>query len=236
MRLARVTPYAAAVALLALSPAALAAPKSCNLLVDPRGDDHATSDHTTTPQTEDVYDSSDLDVVSADVATNAKYLTAVVRTTTLQESDPESPTGRMWQLMFVVGEQRYVMSAMLAPDGSRGAVYRETADYEEGGYGATAGEGIGPAAVSFDFKRREVRMTAPLSLFAPYASISKGRVIRNLDVWTFHFYGTGGGRVETPVADWVVDWGGGGFAHSVDHGAGTKSYVAGSPSCVAVPR
>ena len=235
MRLARLTPYAAAVALLALSPAALAAPKSCRLLVDPAGDDRVTTDSTTTPQTEDVYDSSDLDVVSADVASNAKNITAVVRTTTLHESDPESPTGRKWDVLFVVGEQRYIMSATTAPDGYRGIVYRETADYEEGGYGATAGEGIGRAKVDLDYKRKEVRITAPLSHFAPYTSISHGRHVRNIEVWAFHHYGTGGGRVETPT-DFVVDYGSGGAGHSVDHGVTKKTYVAGSASCVAVPR
>jgi hypothetical protein len=229
-------PCAAALAALSLAPSALAAPAPvCKLVTDPAGDDKASSDSTSTPYTDDVYDSSDLDILSADVATDAKNITAVIRTRTLHADDPDSPTGRMWQFFFVVGEQRYVLSGAKTFDGSHAMVYRETADYEEGGNGATMGEGIGRAKVAFDYRRAEVRITAPLSYFKPYTAIDKGRLLRDLMVWSFHDYGTSGTR-QNVTDDYVVDIGGGGAASSIDGARSTKTYAAGARSCVVVGR
>lgn len=234
MRLIRLTPYAAAVALLALTPAALAAPKACRLVTDPAGDGRATG-HTSTPYTDDVYDSTDLDILSADVATDAKNITAVVRLKTLRAEDPDSPTGRSWDLWFVVGEQRYIMMATVAPDGYRAIVYRQLHDTRYNGNGATAAEGIGRAKVVLDLARAEVRMTAPLSLFVPHTPIVRGHAIRDLASWSYHHTGVGGGRHSLPNGH-VVDYGSGGVGNSIDSATSTKAYVVGTPSCVAVGR
>ena len=230
----RLLPYAAALALLALSPAALAAPKACRLVTAPAGDGRATG-HTSTPYTDDVYDSTDLDILSADVATDAKNITAVVRLKTLRENDPDSPTGRSWDVSFLVGEQRYIMMATVAPDGHRGIVYRQLHDTRYSGNGATTAEGIGPAKVVFDHKRAEVRMTAPLSHFVPHTPIIRGHAIRDLSSWSYHHAGVGGGRHSLPNGH-VVDYGSGGVGSSIDGATSTKVYVAGTASCVAVGR
>lgn len=83
------TAIAASLALsLAGAGGALAGPKTaCNLITDPAGD-------TTGPTTA-------LDIVSGDVASNAKTFTAVIRTAALAESDLSSPTGIAWGIRFV---------------------------------------------------------------------------------------------------------------------------------------
>ncbi|MDT7572815.1 MAG: hypothetical protein QOE05_2989, partial [Actinomycetota bacterium] len=203
-------------------------------VVDPAGDDRITG-NTSTPYSDDLYDSSDLDIVSADIATDAKNLTAVVRLSTLHETDPESPTGRMWELFFVVGEQRYVISSRVVFDKHDGYVYRETTRHEEGGNGASSAAGIGEAKVVLDYARAEVRATAPLSYFTPYTPIYKGAPITHLEAWSYHFDGVGGDRYELPN-DLVVDYGSGGAGDSVDSARSTKYYLAGGKSCVVVGR
>lgn len=79
---------ASMVGAVALAGGAVAAPKpGCNLITDPAGD-------TTGPATA-------LDILSGDVASNAKTFTGVIRLAALAESDLSSPTGIAWGLRFV---------------------------------------------------------------------------------------------------------------------------------------
>jgi hypothetical protein len=72
---------------LAAAGGALAAPAPvCNLITDPTGD-------TTGPSTA-------LDIVSGDVANDAKTFTGVIRTAALSETDLSSPTGIAWGMRF----------------------------------------------------------------------------------------------------------------------------------------
>jgi hypothetical protein len=227
----RLAPVIAAAVLLT-APNAFGAPAACRLVVDPKGDDRVNGD-TGSPALDDVYDDSDLDVVSADVATDARNVTTVVRTATLRESDPDSPTGRMYWFSFAVGRQTYTVAATLTVDGRYGVVYRDTQPYQEGGVAGDIGEILGSAVVRADFARSEVRVTAPLTYFAR-TPIGRGTRLTGLRAWTFHQYGTAGQRHQ--VADRVVMWGAAGYGTGVDAASSARTYVAGSASCVAVGR
>jgi hypothetical protein len=229
----RLAPVIAVAVLLTAAPHAVGAPKACRLVVDPKGDDRVNGD-TRHPALDDVYDDSDLDVVSADLATDARNVTAVVRLATLRQTDPDSPTGRMYWFSFVAGEQRYTLSATLGADGTSGIVYRETKRYEDGSTGVATGEGIGSAVVRPSWAKAELTITAPLSVFAPHTPLTRDRLLRELQVFTFHHYGTGGQRHE--AGGRVVLWGSGGAGDSVDIATSKKTYAPGSPSCVAVGR
>lgn len=225
----RYRPLAIALALGAvLAPAASAAPASCRLLVDPEGDDRLANNPLPPPADAPTRD-GDLDLVGGDIAVDGKWLTAVVRTRTLDA--PDSGNGRMWHLFFTAGEQRYIVAAATSADGFDSMVYRITSEYREGETGAYYGEGIGNARVVFDTRRREIRMSAPVSYFSPYTSVSRGRVLRELSAWSFAFAGVGGQRVTLP-ANYVVDYGHGGVGASVDSATSKRTYVAGSKSCV----
>lgn len=220
----RLASAAAFAAVLTLGSGATAAPRSCRLVTDAKGDAGA------------VAADGDLDVVSADVATNAKYVTAVIRTASLRgAASPDSPLGRAWELWFLVAEQRYILHAAAAPDGYTGIVYRLTFDQTGGGTGPYAGEGIGRARVTFDTKRRELSITAPLSHFAPWTPLTRDRVLRDLRVFTYKHYGTGGAYHEI-AADYGVYYGSGGLGHGADHATSRRTYQVGGPSCVAVGR
>lgn len=87
VRLRPVLAAAVCAALAAGTGIAAAAPKPvCNLITDPAGDSTGPT------QT--------LDVVSGDLASSAKTITAVIRVVNLAETDATSPTGTSWSIRF----------------------------------------------------------------------------------------------------------------------------------------
>lgn len=91
------------------------APKKpvCNLVVDPAGDakglpvggDSGPND-------------PNLDILSADVVTNATTLTGVFRLAAVDGSGDTSPTGRGYELAFKVNGQAVGLLSTIGPDGS----------------------------------------------------------------------------------------------------------------------
>ena len=235
--LRRLTPFAAAVTVLSVAGSAGAAPRYCRLVTDPKGDGVATV-HQAPPAVDDAADDGDLDILSADVASNRTHVTAVIRLATLRgATSPDSPTGRAWDLSFVVAEQRYIVHAAAGPEGYGGIVYRVTFEEDHGDFGAYTGEGIGSATVTLDTKAREVRITAPLSHFASWTPITPDRRLGGLRAITYTYAGTGG-RVSyrVPNTDYGAYVGGGGAGRSVDVALSKKTYQVGAASCVAVGR
>lgn len=109
----------------------------CNLVKDGSGDATGTGTAVTGPN------DGNLDIVGADVATNARTLTAVVRLAALSSSDSNSPGGREYQVVFTVGTATTGVDAVVGPTGT-----------------ATASGG-GTALV--DAAKKQVRISVPLS-------------------------------------------------------------------------
>ena len=226
--LRRLVPFAALGTVLVLTPAAVGAPRSCRLVTDAPDDAVGTSVDLA-PETRGVYGDNDLDVVSADVATNAKYVTAVIRTATLRETSPDSPAGRMWELWFAVDGKRFRLSAAVAPDGPTAEVSYESAPGQP-----ISMLGLGPATLKLDVARREVRITAPVSRLAPHVSLRRGTVLSGLVVHTYKHYGVSGeGQRNLPDND-APDLGSSGFGSGTDTARSNRRYVAGGASCVRV--
>ncbi|HWL36915.1 MAG TPA: hypothetical protein VNQ77_12030 [Frankiaceae bacterium] len=222
----RLVPAAALGGVLLLSSSAGAAPRSCQLVKDPRGDMHPVAP---------VGSDNDLDILSADLATDKTYVTAVVRTVSMRgATSPDSPTGRAWEVWFTAGEETFIMAAHALANGYDGIVYHVDGEYEAGPEaGAYTGTGIGPARVTFDTVRREVRITAPLRHFTPFASIVRGRILHNLRAGAFKMVGNGPVSQSTPLGygTWI---GSGGVGTSQDLAFSKRTYDPGTPSCVAV--
>ncbi|HEX8001754.1 MAG TPA: hypothetical protein VF519_03575 [Mycobacteriales bacterium] len=210
---ARLAAAAAAVAAAVLAPAASAAGVACHLVVDPKGD----QSHGTDLVPSSVYVSPDLDVVGADVASNKRHLTAVVRTASLREVDTDAPTGRAYAVLFTVNGHRYRLAATYGPDG-----YVGTASDED------KGAGLGGASVVLDHAKREVRISAPAATFG----VAAGNVISGLAVTTGHHYGTNSPKVVPGAAGYGAYVGGAGLTDETDTASSTRTYVAGSRSCV----
>lgn len=206
-RLLRTLTVAGSLGLVAGAGLAGAAPKPvCNLVTD------ATGDGTGFVMTDMDYLPNDpnLDLVSGDVATKGRTVTAVIRTAELALSDPAAPTGRAHYANFTVGGTTLYLSAAL--NGSGAATY-------SAGYLDTTRQGLGAVTGTIDVAKKEVRISAPVSIFAAQAKIKDGTKIMDLNLLAQRYVGDRAVVGATP---------------SADEATGGKTYTAGAPSCVAV--
>ena len=186
--------------------AGAATPKPvCNLVTDAKGDGtgFVVTDQDVLPNDDN------LDLVSGDVASNAKQITAVIRTAAQAMSDPSAPTGRAYYANFTAGGKQLFLAVRL--DATGAGTYT-------GGYIDGTRTTLGDATGVVDVEKKEVRITAPLSLFAPQAALKPGTKITDLNLLAQRYVGAAGPGA-TPSADDAV---------------GGKAYTAGAPSCVVV--
>ena len=126
----------------------------CNLITDPKGD-VSTGD-------------SSLDIVSADVATNATTITGVIRVAKLASPDVMAPEGMFFQINFTgsAGQTGQHLDAQLLPTGN---VF-------QGG----AGTGV------VDLAKSEIRISVPLSQWTAASTIVPGPPFHNFIVYADH--------------------------------------------------
>lgn len=213
----------ASLAVLTAGSPAFAAPKpkpSCGLVKDAAGD-------TSSPAPDKALDAQ-LDITSADVATDSKNVTVVVRLSALTAADPANPQGRVYEFDFTAQEKNFIVMGSLLPGGNSFSVFISDTRFEEGKSGARAATGIGSATGVVDVAAKEVRMTAPLSVFDGYANL-RGGTLYYLSAWTYRANGMSAqpaleqGSVEITSS----------LGIGVDQAWGRKSYYrAGNPSCV----
>lgn len=184
--------------------------QSCMLIRDPAGD-ASDQPNLTVPGV----NQPDLDIVSADIASDARSVTTVVRVQRLGTALEAAGRHNYYRFSFYLGQYGDVMTeAYRGVDGEQFAV---TVPNE--------GDGVGrpelPATGVFDVARNEVRVTIPLMRASGNRIVRKGRYFSQLAADTFRGVGTG-----TPF--------GLGVFTAVDHASTAKQYLAGSPSCVQV--
>ena len=193
---------AALAAATGVAAAAPAAKPSCNLVTDAKGDGGiATS-------------SGDVDILSADIASNAKVITAVIRLDGDPASfNPQAPGGKNYYLSFVApgSEQPQFLSAEYDP--VAGASYHSGYEEDVNGVGNKTSD---PDAVAGSVKGNVITITAPLSAFSSRTSLKPGKKLTGLTAEVFALIGTS-----------VT----GGLLANADDAAGT-SYTTGGASCV----
>jgi hypothetical protein len=174
-------------------------PPSCNLVTDPEKDAGAFSNPGGA-----TYDAG-LDVLSADVATNAKSLTWVVRLKKLSKSDTMSPGGQRFTLSFTVGTSSV---GLFVNTDAQGKVYYPT----------------GATGTFYDEAKSQLRFTVPLATLPQ--PLPAGTIMRNFQVSTATAVGfdpstfKAGALPLSPVDNALSD--------------SKTFYVAGSPSCIAI--
>lgn len=200
------------VSALALGGAAQAAPKkakpkpvppTCNLIVDPAGDDGS----------EVFQHSQSLDLLGADIASSAKLVTAVLRVAKLTKSDSAAaPTGRAWYLEFSVanGQAPLWLGAQSTPSGEL---------FRYGWVDGSIRRSLGTAEGAFDEAKNEIRITAPVDVWADRGSVKAGTKVTGLAAASYNFLGVA-----------AV----GGSLQPGDTAETSKMYQAGAPSCVVV--
>lgn len=204
-RLVRPAVLLGAVGLVASAGLAGAAPAACNLVSDAKGDagGFVITDPAPLPS------NPQLDLVSGDIATKGKTITAVIRTAELGATDSQAPTGRAYYANFDAAGATLFLAVRI--DGTGAASYT-------GGFIENTRTSLGPATGVIDTAKKEIRISAPLSLFNAQAAIKDGTAIQNLNLLAQRFVGAAGA----------------GATPSADDALGGKTYTAGSPSCVPV--
>ena len=198
-RALRVATAAAASLSVLAAGGALAAPKPvCNLVKDEKGDAAIVSSQPA------------LDIVTGDIATNAKNITAVIRLDgTPSGANAEAAGGTRYSFLFSPqgAENPQYLSALVPfvgePTFRTGQAVTDDAGTTTYTNDTDQVEGV--------IKDDEVTITAPLSAFASRASMKSGTKLSGLQVETFALVGV--------------------FLVPVDDAAG-KSYVVGTRSCV----
>ena len=205
-RLLRPALAAGLLGVLATAGLAGAAPApACNLVQDAKGDGtgFVFTDEDYLPN------DANLDLISGDIASNAKTITAVIRTDALAMSDPGAPTGRAYYANFTVGGKELYLAVRL--DASGNGTYT-------GGFIDGRRQNLGDATGVLDVAKKEVRISAPVSLFAAQAAIKPGTKITDLNLLAQRYIGVAGP----------------GATPSADAAEGGKTYTAGARSCVVV--
>lgn len=162
------------VALLATAaPIASAAPKPvCNTITDPKGDTFAIR----AQDGQGAYGPQEdaLDIVSADLASDGKVVTAVVRLASLNRAIATSPAG------FTVGVDFLIGSSATHVVRLQGVHTRDGGDRFEVSAKATnavpnsPSTYVGQVTGVVDQKKGEVRISAPAALLATYGAIKAG--------------------------------------------------------------
>jgi hypothetical protein len=210
-------PTGAATSALAATRAKPAPKPVCNLVTD------ATGDSGIDPVPGDAND----DIVSADIASDGKKLTAVLRMAAMAQPDP-AVLGRALSMEFTAkgSENLLFLAARTYPTGTK-YLFGYTAD--DPNTGVTTRYTIGEAVGSVDPAKKEVRITAPNAAFAPSGTkLVKGTKLSALTASSDRIFGQGvvpsqevGGQ-RAPL---------GGLTLRFDDATG-KSYVVGTLSCV----
>lgn len=158
---------------------------------------------------------ANLDIVSADVASNAKTITAVLRLASFAETDPQAPLGRGYYLTFNAPGSEFPLyfNFQITPDlkrftwGSQEVLATGNGSYVK----------KGDATGVLDAAKGEIRISAPVSAVSAIANVKPGAKLSSLTASSTMVLGTSAT---------------GGLVSTVDEAEGAKSYVAGYPSCV----
>jgi hypothetical protein len=161
---------------------------------------------------------SGLDIVSGDLASTRTMVTAVFRLAEVTKSNASAPTGQGYYFQFNAGgETPIYLSYTVTPTS-------ETFSY--GWVDGSINHSLGAAKGVVDVAKKEVRVSAPVGAWGTYGTPRAGSRLTELGIETFWVVGA---YVNTPE----TGSNGGGSLQPADDAIG-KTYVAGSPSCVAV--
>jgi len=196
------------------------APKLCNIVQDPTGDTFAFRSQelvkTFGPQ------ENAFDITSADIASDGKVVTAVVRVKALSTAIQTSPLGSAYAFDFKLPTSEDTASLRAVFVTGQAPYYEATYKKDIANSPSTF---LGTATGSYDTKKNEVHITAPVGLFAVLGEMKKNTLIQPADdaAASGRAVPPSPGVKDQPVATRFV------FA---DVAAPLKSIRVGAPSCV----
>lgn len=221
-----------AVAALA-APVAQAAPKAkvkptCNTITDAKGDTFLTRTQNNPPNgASPVFGPQDdaLDIVNADLASDGKVVTAVVRIAKLSRSISTSPSGMTVGVDFIIGTSDSVVrlqAALVAGQPDRFEVAAKSVDALPNTPMTFLGTGTGVV----DLAKNEVRISAPAAVFGEHGTVARGVKLTPNEAESATAARGVPAVTSTPGQPMTTR---GPFA---DIAAGGQPSIVGSPSCV----
>jgi hypothetical protein len=223
-----------ALALVALvAPVADAATKpakvapTCNTITDPAGDTFAARNQDAPPAGSPQYGPQEdgLDVISGDLASDGKVVTAVVRIAKLSRSISLSPTGMATGVEFAIGGSDTIVklqAVLVTGQADRFEVTSIAGDALPN----TPQTYVGEATGVVDLAKSEVRITAPASLLAPFGPVAPGTKL-----FPSEKQSATTGRV-TPASTTTAGAPASTRGTFADVAIGGKPVIVGAPSCV----
>ena len=190
----------------------------CRLVTDPRGDAGTTAiPHVPGGATDDI--------LSADVASDGRTVTAVLRMVDVQVPDPVAPAGRGYTFSFQLrgAPTTYFLTARTYATGTRYQYGSYAVDGTGQSYVRVLGEGTGKVSTT----AHEVHVSAPAAAFRPQ-QVRRGAILVSLTARVYRWWGQGlvddqdVGPVHVPLY---------GTGSTFDEALGDR-YVVGTPSCV----
>jgi hypothetical protein len=183
-----------------------AAQPSCNLMLDDKGDAKFAGNGPNDPN---------LDITSADVASDAKTVTTVLRLASFATTDPQSPLGRGYYVLFNAPGSDFPVyfNMQITPDLTRFA----WGDLEKLATGNGSYVKKGDATGVIDTAKGEIRISVPVSEVKAVANVAPGSKLTSINAAATAVLGTS----KTP-----------GLVSTVDSATSNSAYIAGSPSCV----
>ncbi|HVF19101.1 MAG TPA: hypothetical protein VNA14_02545 [Mycobacteriales bacterium] len=218
MRL-RTSLLAASIVLTGYAGSATAAPP-CNLILDASGDAVAVAGPS----------DDSLDVVSADIASDKKTLTAVIRIKKLAHPNPTSPIGQSYFVLFSAAgaaNQLFVSAGLYATGNQFLFGYQGVDPLLPLNTSYTLGSGTG----TVDMDKSELRISVPLEAFKEQADLKPGKKLSGLIAEGRKVFGQRVipsqqvGPARAPL---------GGLTLTADTAEATKGYVLGAKNCVEV--
>lgn len=195
------------------------APTVCQIIKDAKGD---------TKYNGAVPGDASVDITSADVASDGKTVTGVIRVDKLTVLNPQAPLGQAWFVKFnVKGAPEIIfLSARAYPTGNQ-FVFGYTAP--DPNTGVNTSYTLGTATGVLDTAKNEVRISAPAAEFKKAnANITKGAKLSGLlaDAWRIAGQGVVPSQQAGPARVPL-----GGLLLPFDTATGT-TYTVGTKSCV----
>jgi hypothetical protein len=223
MNARRAAALAVALAFVATGSANAAVKKSCKIVTDDPGDTFAARAQDGTAAAAAGPKEDGFDILSADIATSTKFVTAVIRVKKLSSAIQTSPLGAGFSFDFLLPTSS-LQASMRAVYVTGQAPYYEVTS-KDPKVPNSPSTFLALAKGFADTKKNEVHITAPLSAFASLGTIKKNTLIQPAgDAATSgRAVPTSPGTAGRPVATRYV------FA---DVATVSKPYRAGNLSCV----
>lgn len=170
-------------------------------------------------------------ITSADVASNARYLTAAIRVKSLADAEP-AVVGRDFAFHFSSSAERHfaLEVRLWGDDVVRTRLYQTAQPFTENGTGAAALTPLGDGTAVLDARRNEVRVTVPLRVAGLRSTSKPATKLVHLGAQVSRVYGVPYGVAPLPDTSHVS------YSWSEVHGGPAVSYTLGTRSCVPVGR